>query len=94
MQASCDEAGIPVRVLGEPPAFQPWFTDAEIFDHRDSLRADPARGFALAHALLERGVLKGHEKFFVSMAHDEDDIDRTIAAVEEAVAENFGLPQT
>jgi glutamate-1-semialdehyde 2,1-aminomutase len=87
VQSSCEKAGIPVQVLGEPPAFQPWFTDSEIFDHRDSQRADPMRGFALSHALLERGVLKGHEKFFVSMAHDDEDIDRTISAVEEAVAE-------
>jgi glutamate-1-semialdehyde aminotransferase len=44
-------------------------------------------GFALAQALLDRGVLKGHEKFFVSTVHSEADIDFTIAAIEDAVQE-------
>ena len=48
IQASCEKAGIPVQVLGEPPAFEPWFSEEPIFDHRDSLRADPRLGFALA----------------------------------------------
>lgn len=87
VEGSCERAGIAVQVLGEPPAFQPWFAEDEIFDYRDSQRADPMRGAALAHALFERGVLKGHEKFFVSMAHDDEDIDQTIEALEEAVAE-------
>ena len=25
-------AGVPVQILGEPPAFQPWFSDHEIVD--------------------------------------------------------------
>ena len=44
-------------------------------------------GFALAQALLDRGVLKAHEKFFVSTVHSEADIDFTIDAIEEAVQE-------
>ncbi len=87
IQASCEKAGIPVQVLGEPPAFEPWFAEEPIFDHRDSLRADPRLGFALTQGLFDRGVLKGHEKFFVSMAHDDADIDQTIEVIEDAVAE-------
>ncbi len=87
IQASCEKAVIPVQVLGEPPAFEPWFAEEPIFDHRDSLRADPRLGFALTQGLFDRGVLKGHEKFFVSMAHDDADIDQTIEVIEDAVAE-------
>jgi glutamate-1-semialdehyde 2,1-aminomutase len=85
LQASLDDAGIPARVLGEPPAFQPWFTGEEIVDFRSSLSADPITGFRFAQLLLERGVLKAHEKFFVSMAHSDEDIDRTIEVIEDAV---------
>jgi len=87
LQTSLDKAGIACHVSGEPPAFQPWFTEGEVIDHRSCLRADPMPGFALAQALLDRGVLKGHEKFFVSMVHSDEDIDFTIDAIEDAVEE-------
>jgi glutamate-1-semialdehyde 2,1-aminomutase len=87
LQASLDEVGIPAQVLGEPPAFQPWFTDVAVVDFRTSQTADPMRGFQLAQALLDRGVLKAHEKFFVSMAHSDEDIDFTIHAIRDAVQE-------
>ena len=91
LQASLDKAGVACTVSGEPPAFQPWFSDAEIIDHRSCQLADPMPGFALAQALLDRGVLKGHEKFFVSTVHSEADIDFTIAAIEDAVQEIAGV---
>jgi glutamate-1-semialdehyde 2,1-aminomutase len=87
LQTSLDKAGIACRVSGEPPAFQPWFTESEVIDHRSCQKADPMPGFALAQALLDRGVLKGHEKFFLSMVHSDADIDFTIEAIEEAVQE-------
>ena len=36
--------------------------------------------------LLDRGVVKAHEKFFVSAAHSDEDIDLTLEALESAVA--------
>ncbi|MCP5058846.1 MAG: aminotransferase class III-fold pyridoxal phosphate-dependent enzyme [bacterium] len=87
LQASFDKAGIACRVAGEPPAFQPWFTEEEIVDHRSCQRSDPLPGHALAQALLDRGVLKGHEKFFVSTVHSDADIDFTIDAIQDAVPE-------
>jgi glutamate-1-semialdehyde 2,1-aminomutase len=87
LQDSLDEAGIPAQVLGEPSAFQPWFTETEVVDFRTSQTADPMLGFQLAQALLDRGVLKAHEKFFVSTVHDEEDIELTIDAIRGAVGE-------
>ena len=87
LQTSLDKAGIACRVSGEPPAFQPWFTESEVIDHRSCQNADPMPGFALAQALLDRGVLKGHEKFFLSTVHSDADIDFTVEAIEEAVQE-------
>ena len=85
LQSSFDKAGIPCRVSGEPSAFEPWFTDQEIVDFRSCLAADPRPTHALAQGLLDRGVLKGHEKFFVSTVHSDADIDFTIRAIEETV---------
>jgi glutamate-1-semialdehyde aminotransferase len=73
-------ARIPVRVLGEPAVFQPWFTNADVVDHRSSLTADVRRGLRFVDRLLDRGVLKAHEKFFVSTAHGDEEVAATIAA--------------
>jgi glutamate-1-semialdehyde 2,1-aminomutase len=79
-------AGLPVQIMGEPPAFETWFTDQEIVDFRTSQTADPALTHRFAQLLYDRGVLKGHEKFFISMVHSDEDIDFTIDAIEEAAA--------
>ena len=38
-------------------------------------------------ALLERGVMKAHEKFFLSIVHSDEDIDFTLDAAQSAIAE-------
>jgi glutamate-1-semialdehyde aminotransferase len=64
--------------------FQPWFTDADVVDHRSSLKADARRGLRFVDRLLDRGIVKAHEKFFVSTVHGEDEVTATIAAFDEA----------
>jgi glutamate-1-semialdehyde 2,1-aminomutase len=87
IRSACGRAGLDVEVTGEPPAFEAWFTDEDVVDHRSSLIADQMLGLRFAQALVERGVVKAHEKFFVSTAHTDADIDTTLAAVDSAVAE-------
>ncbi|MBW2274761.1 MAG: aspartate aminotransferase family protein [Deltaproteobacteria bacterium] len=87
LQKSLDAAGIPAQVSGEPPAFQPWFTEQAVVDFPSSQSADPMLGFRFSQLLLDRGILKAHEKFFVSMVHSDEDIDLTIEAIEDAVQE-------
>jgi len=79
------DARIPAQVLGEPPAFEVWFTDRAISDFRSSLRADTARRDRFVELLLDRGVVKAHEKFFLSLAHTDDDLDVTIGAFADAI---------
>jgi glutamate-1-semialdehyde 2,1-aminomutase len=78
-------AAIPARVTGEPPVFEVWFTDREIVDFRSTLAADRARQTRFAELLLERGVLKGHEKFFVSLAHGDAEVEVTLAAFASSI---------
>ena len=80
-------ARIPAQVLGEPSVFQPWFTETEVVDHRTSLTADARRGLRFVERLLDRGVLKAHEKFFVSTAHGDEEVTATIAAFHDAAAQ-------
>jgi glutamate-1-semialdehyde 2,1-aminomutase len=84
LQRALDAAGFAARVSGEPPAFEVWFTDREITDFRATLGADTALHGRFTELLLDRGVLKAHEKFFVSMAHTDEDIDITLDAFRSA----------
>ncbi|MCC7078985.1 MAG: aspartate aminotransferase family protein [Acidimicrobiia bacterium] len=86
LQSACDDAGVPARVTGEPPAFEVWFTDRDIVDFRSSQHADPATHMRFSEELLDRGVLKAHEKFFVSTAHTDSDVELTIEAMRGAVS--------
>jgi glutamate-1-semialdehyde 2,1-aminomutase len=86
LQQLLDGAGISARVTGEPPAFEVWFTDREIRDHRSTLRADYGRHARFTRLLLDHGVIKAHEKFFVCLAHDEEDVRVTLEAFEQTVA--------
>jgi glutamate-1-semialdehyde 2,1-aminomutase len=79
------EAGIAAQVIGEATAFQPWFTGEPVLDHRGCLRADGAMASRFIDLLLDRGIVKGHEKFFISTAHSDADIDYTIDALREVV---------
>lgn len=81
------DAGIPATVIGEATAFQPWFSKEDVIDHRSSLTLDWNKHFKLIDLLLNRGILKGHEKFFVSIAHTDEDIDYTIAALADLMDE-------
>jgi len=67
-------------VIGEPPLFDIIFTDHPIRDYRDTLKGDKAMLGRFNKALRERGVMKGESKYYVSLAHNQADIDQTIEA--------------
>jgi glutamate-1-semialdehyde 2,1-aminomutase len=87
VQRACEAADIAVQMMGEPPAFEPWFTATEIVDYRTSQTADAGMAYRFAQGLFDRGILKGHEKFFISTAHTDEDIDVTLDAVQDVVQE-------
>ena len=81
------EAGLKAQVLGEPPLFDVFFTDQPIRDYRDTLKADKAMAARFNQLLRAKGIMKGETKYYVGLAHDQADIDRTIAIWREAIAE-------
>ncbi len=82
LEASLVDAGIAVTVSGEPVAFQPWFMDGEARDHASLLGADMELAGRFTSLLLNEGVMKAHEKFFLSVVHSDEDIEQTLAAFE------------
>lgn len=82
-----DEASVASQVIGECPLFDVVFTSHPVVDYRSSLKGDAARLKRFNQLLLEAGVLKGQTKFYVSLAHDEQDVETTLEAFAHAVAE-------
>lgn len=84
LTAALTDAGIPAQVSGEDTVFQPWFTAEPLVDHRSGMTADIGVSLKFIDLLLDEGIVKGHEKFFVSAAHSDEDIDVTIRAFQTA----------
>ncbi len=87
---AASEAGITVSVGRAGSTLTPFFLDVAPVNYDEAKAADlPA--FARFHrAMLERGVHLAPSQFeawFISLAHDEAVIDRTIAAARECFAE-------
>jgi glutamate-1-semialdehyde 2,1-aminomutase len=80
-----DEARIPAQVVGESVLFDVFFTDTEIVDYRSTLRADTQTHARFVRLLRERGVFRGASKLYLSIAHDQRDVDETLRAFASAV---------
>ncbi len=84
------EAGVPLAVSRVGSVLTPFFLAAPPTDYAGARAAD-LDAFARFHrALLKRGVLpppSQFESWFISLAHDEELIDRTIAAARGALSE-------
>lgn len=81
------EAGVTAQVLGEPPLFEVFFGEGEISNYRDVLRADAAKLRRFNELVVERGVLKGDTKYYVSTCHSESDVALTMAAWADSLRE-------
>ena len=78
-------SGLPAQVIGETTVFDVFFTDRPITDYRATLTSDGALLKAFNAACLERGIVKGSQKLYVSLAHTDEDVARTLTAFEDAL---------
>ena len=85
VQRLLDDARIPARVVGDDVLFEVFFTDAEIVDYRSTLKADRPKLARFVRLLRERGVFRGESKFYLSIVHDQRDVEETVRAVAGAV---------
>ncbi|MEC8233680.1 MAG: aminotransferase class III-fold pyridoxal phosphate-dependent enzyme [Pseudomonadota bacterium] len=84
LEAAMKDYGHSAVILGAPPLFDVFFTDNEISDYRGILKADTKKGGAFNKLLRSNQVFKGDSKFYVSLAHNEDDVNLTVKAIREA----------
>ena len=81
------QAGIPAQVIGEPPLFEVVFTTDTnpIRDYAGTARGDMDMARRFNALLRERGILKGEQKYYVSLSHTADDIRHTCDAWASAI---------
>lgn len=80
--------GFAVQTPGEDAVFGVRFTPRqELRSWQDLLSANTGLGLRWAVELIKRGILVNpNEKFYISTAHTEADVDRTLEAVDDAFA--------
>ena len=77
---------IPAQVIGEGPVFDVYFCSNEISNYRDTMKADKSILNSFNSNLITLGIFKGDTKYYVSTAHDAEDVDKTVSAFEIAVS--------
>ena len=83
------KTGTKAQVVGEPPLFDVFFTEDDVRDYRTLTRVDAAAQAKFNQGICARGVIKGGNKYYISLAHTEDDIAHTLNAVEETLSELY-----
>jgi glutamate-1-semialdehyde 2,1-aminomutase len=77
----CAENGIPVQSSGDDTIFDIFFTGQPVRNYRDGLSADTQTMARFNAGLLEQGILKSWpQKYYPSLAHTDEDVERTIEA--------------
>ena len=81
------KAGVKIFFSRVGSMFTVFFSDGPVRDYEGALASDTKRYAAFFHAMLDRGVYLPPSQFetaFVSAAHTDDDIAKTVAAAAEA----------
>ena len=81
----CAENDISIQMCGEDPIFDFYFTGQPVINYRDGLSADGGMMTRFNAGLLQRGILKGGQKYYPSMVHTDEDVERTIGAFKEVI---------
>jgi glutamate-1-semialdehyde 2,1-aminomutase len=100
LQAAFDRAGAPARVQRAGNLFSVFMAAEPVGDYDAARRQDTAAYARFFHAMLDRGVYlppSAFEAWFVSVVHTDAEVDRVLAAAEEAArlaSATTGQPST
>ena len=86
---AAQQARVPLTVNRVGSLLTAFFGEGPVTDWASAKRSDTARFGRFFHAMLDRGVYLPPAQFealFVSLAHTEEDVDRTVEAASEAFA--------
>jgi glutamate-1-semialdehyde 2,1-aminomutase len=90
LREAAAEAVVPLAVQSVPGLMTPFFSDRPVADYSAAKRSDLDAYAVFARALLERGVYPPPSQFeawFPSLAHTQADIEFTLEAARDALAQ-------
>jgi glutamate-1-semialdehyde 2,1-aminomutase len=88
LRSSWKESGVAGQVNVAGSLLTMFFTEKPVNNYADAKKSDAARFAAFFHGMLDRGIFLApsqYEALFVSAAHTDADIDRTIASARETL---------
>lgn len=87
-QEAADEAGVPVQLHQSGSMFGLFFSEKPVLNYQDACAADAVSFRVWFRSMLEQGIYLAPSPFetiFMSWAHSDDDIEKTIAAAKVAM---------
>ena len=90
VQAAADKAGVTVSINQSASLMTVFFTEQKVDSYAAAMSSDTAKFKVFFQSMLNQGVYLPPSQFecwFVSLAHTDEDIEKTIAAAEKAFAE-------
>ncbi len=88
LHSIAESAGQQIQIAGEGPVFQVFFTTEAPADYPAVLKTDRPKGREFGLNLIREGLfLNPGEKFYISLAHDDEDVERTLKAAQAAMAQ-------
>lgn len=86
---AAENVGVPTSIVGDGPIAAVHFTDRPITNYADVLSGDRALLTKVNTGLVRRGIFAQlSTKFYISLAHTDEDIDKAIGAFEESLRES------
>ena len=83
---ACNQNDIPVQSCGEDPIFDIFFADHPVRNYRVGQAAEAQMMTRLNAGLLEHCILKSWpQKFYPSIVHTDEDVERTVEALRAVV---------
>ena len=83
---TCAENGVPVQSTGDDTIFDVFFSDQPVRNYRDTLAADTRMMARFNQGMLREGILKSWpSKYYPSLAHTSEDVEKTVEAFRKVV---------
>ena len=90
LESAARKAGVKIQAHQAGSMFSIFFNEGKVKDYESSAASDQEAFKVWFRAMLEQGIYLAPSQFetlFLSLAHTDEDIDRTIAAAEKAFAQ-------
>ena len=86
LEALGTEAGLPLKVIGDGPVLQVFFTEDPLRTYADCLKADAGAAKAFGTEMIREGIfVNPGGKLYLSLAHTRADVDLTLEAARRSL---------